>query len=509
MGSFRARKEFPPLALNSLIYKGFAPAPRKESRMKTLLTFFLITLCLGLAPASARAEGAVVYKKQKRSLIDWENLDAQSWLDFDAWKLRTESIAKSPDWEQRLRERSLVESVGTVLSCVGECRVYRGSGHHKALYRTKVLEGDEIETEANSYIWIALIDGTMVRLSPQSSITFREVNLGLTQNFLHARFNHGNILWLARTPFQYAQSELRETDSLFLPLDFYEANPETKEVDIFGAENNDDILYELLVGTSVVPKQISRLNKLIESNNQALRLKPTTSLIVMGNGSIFGDNLALEAIVIPGKESLFKLRELSQLGVEGEDPTYVYNRADFYYRGYENTQSSPISLGEWNSVDARGRIMSRAMETSLMHMGEFLTSKIYTLNVARELWLEREFSFAHNQRDPLALATNQGYRLWEIQKNKEGITDLEEREQWILDYSRRIETSNLKTASLFRERIEARGDTWEYVEYGPHMINRALVNYIKKGESPRLKSARGPVLNSTTRLLWKKINALR
>lgn len=477
--------------------------------MKKLFTFLLSALYLCLAVESALAEGAIVYKKQKRSLIDWEDMNAQSWLDFDVWKLRSESLAKSPDWEQRLRERTLVESVGTVLSCVGECRVYRGSGHHKAFYRTKILEGDEIETEADSYIWIVLIDGTMVRLSPQSSITFREVNLGKTQNFMHARFNHGNILWLTRTPFKYEQSELRETDSLFLPLDFYEANAQTEQVDIFGAENNDDILYELLVGTSVVPKQIDRLNKLIESNNQALNFKPTTSLIVMGNGSIFGDNLALEAIVIPGKESLFKLRDFSQLGVSGEDLSYIYNRADFYYRGYENTQSSPISLGEWNSVDARGRVMSRAIETSLMHMGEFLTSKIHTLNVARELWLEREFSFAHNQRDPLALATHEGYRLWEVQKNKEGVTDLEEREQWILDYSRRIETSNLKTASLFRERIEARGETWEYVEYGPHMINRALVNYIKKGESPRLKSARGPILNSTTRLLWKKINALR
>ncbi len=469
----------------------------------------LALLYLSLASSLVGAEEAVVYKQQKRSLIDWEGLDAQNWLDFDAWKLRTESLARSPDWEKSLRERTLVESVGSVLSCVGECRVYRGSGHHKALYRTKILEGDEIETEANSYIWIVLIDGTMVRLSPQSSITFREVNIGLTQNFLHARFNHGNILWLTRTPFKYSQSDLRETDSLFLPLDFYEANAQTKQVDIFGAENNDDILYELLVGTSEVPKQIERLNSLIESNNQALRFKPTTSLIVMGNGTIFGDNLALEAIVIPGKDSLFKLRELKQLGVEGEDTDYVFNRADFYYRGYENTQSTPITPGEWNSVDPRGRVVSRALETSLMHMGEFLTSKIHTLNVARELWLEREFNFAQNERDPLALAKGEGYRLWEVQKNKAGVSDLEEREAWILDYSRRIETSNLKTASLFRERIEERGETWEYVEYGPHMINRALVNYIKKGESPRLKSARGPILNSTTRLLWKKINALR
>lgn len=469
-----------------------------------------VTLSIVLPVNLARADEAVVYKQQTRSLIDWKNINSDTWLDFDQWKNHTESIAKSPDWERKLRERTLVESVGTVLSCVGECRVYRGSGHHKALYRTKVLEGDEIETEAESYIWIVLIDGTMVRLSPQSSITFREVNLGKTKNFMQARFNHGNILWLARTPYKYKQTNLRETDSLFLPLDFYEANPETKQADIFGAENNDDILYDLLVGTSEVPKQIDRLNGLIESNNQALNFKPTTSLLIMGNGTIFGDNISVEAIVIPGKESHFKLRGLDQLGVEpSEDSDYSYNRAEFYFRGYENSQSSSMPIGEWSTVDARGRVMTSANETSLMHMGEFLTSKIFTLNVARELWLEREFSFAQNLRDPLGLATTEGYRLWEVQKNASGQTDLSEREQWMLDFSRRIETSNLKTASLFRERIEARGDKWDYVEYGPHMLNRALVNYIKKGESPRLKSSRGPILNSTTRLLWKKINALR
>ena len=481
----------------------------KRNYMRHILSISLLLLIFASPHCLAAGEGVVVYKQQQKSLIKWDEINAENWLDIDLWKLQTESLANSPDWERKLRERQLVEVVGRVLSCVGECRAFRGDGHHRAHYRTRLQEGDEIETGADSYLWIILIDGTMVRLSPQSSITLREIDIGKTQNFLQARFNHGNILWLARTPMPYEVTPLRETDSLFLPLDFFEANQEEKPIDIFGSEYNDEQLYELLVGDNNVPKQIRRLNELVDANNERLSFKPSQSMLVMGNGTIVGTNLSVEAIVIPGKSSFFKLRDLNQLGVIKSDIAYDYNKAELFFRGYENTRSSTLSEGKWYELDERGRSLSDAQASSLMHMGEFLTSKIHTLNVARELWLAGDFAFSQSETDPLALATTYGYRLWEIEKDKNQTTDLELRLEWLKDYSRRIETSNLQTAALFRERLRERGEKWAYVEYGPHMVNRALVNYIKKGEAPGYKTGRGPVLNSTTRLLWKKITALR
>lgn len=465
--------------------------------------FILLTMCL----ASWAQERTVVYRDQQKSLINWNDMDPESWLDLELWKIRTESLAASPDWEKRVREQQLVESVGTVISCVGRCRAFRGRGHHPAGYRTKLYEGDEVETGSDSYLWLLLIDGTMVRLSPQSSLTLREINIGLNENFLQARFNHGNILWLARTPYTYKKEDLRETDSIFLPLDFFEANQPPEVRDDYGSIKNDDLLYELLVGDSGLVEHIERLNTQIKSNNDEIKFKKTTSMIVMGNATLLGENLALEAIVTPGKETLLKLRSLEQLGLIPNDVDYNFNVAKFFYRGYENIESTQLELDSWYTVDPRGRELNKAASTSLMRMGEFLTSKIHTLNLARELWLDRDFYFAQTVTNPLSLATDYGYRMWEVERDKSNRTDLSRRITWLSDYTRRIETSNIQTATLFRERLKERGESWEYVDYGPHMVNRALVNYIKKGEAPYNKEGRGPVLNSTTRLLWIKINS--
>lgn len=506
MNSFGGRKELPVLRAKCLIYKELSQCFEKNGMRVFIFGLILFLQAFG---TSAQDE-VVVYKEQHRSLINWNEIDAEKWLDLDIWKLRTESLAASPDWEKRVRELELSESVGRVLSCVGKCRTYRGRGYHPASYRTKLFEGDEIETEADSYLWMILIDGTMVRLSPQSSISLKEINIGLKENFLQARFNYGNLLWLSRTPFYFVDTMNRETDTLFLPLEYYEANQEEIKNDIYGSEKNDDILYDVLVGNNGLNEHIARLNKLILANNEQLEFKKSTSMLVMGNGTILGENVSVEVIVSPGKETLFKLRSLEQLGlgqIAGEHEDFNFNEASFQYRGYENSESSNLEIGTWYSVDARGRDLNQTESTSLMRMGEFLTSKISTLSIARELWIDRDFYFAQSVKSPLSLAVDYGYRMWEVEKTNAGASDLSNRISWLSDYTRRIETSNLQTASLFRERLAERNETWEYVEYGPHVINRALVNYIKKGEAPHNKEGRGPVLNSTNRMLWKKLSS--
>ena len=91
-------------------------------------------------------------------------------------------------------------------------------------------------------------------------------------------------------------------------------------------------------------------------------------------------------------------------------------------------------------------------------------------------------------------------------------SDLEQRVEFLKEYFRRVETTNLLASSRFRERLEARGEKALTMSYGNYFIINDLNLEYKDGEylrySPRAKES-GEVLNSTTKLLWKKMYGIR
>ena len=132
-----------------------------------------------------RADGPKVeFKDQKQSVTDWGNLKMNSFLSFKEWKVESDVRDQVPEWEKIVRERNHKEMAGRIYQCVGTCRVDRGESFFNGSHRTGLYEGDEIQTVGDSYAWIFLFDGTMVRLSPQSSITFNEFNVGVSEDNL-------------------------------------------------------------------------------------------------------------------------------------------------------------------------------------------------------------------------------------------------------------------------------------------------------------------------------------
>ena len=90
--------------------------------------------------------------------------------------------------------------------------------------------------------------------------------------------------------------------------------------------------------------------------------------------------------------------------------------------------------------------------------------------------------------------------------------DLELRLEFLKEYFRRVETSNLLSSSKFRERFEKRGEKNVTMEYGRYFFITALNKYYRFGESQKKNSndkETGEVLNSTTKLLWKKMHGIR
>lgn len=438
------------------------------------------------------------FQGQSKSLIQWNELDPLEWTSFERWKNATILKDKQPDWEVVVRERNVRSLMGRVLDCVGDCRLYKTQEFTRLRFRSALYQGDEITTGKDSYLWLFLLDGTMVRLSPDSSITMRELNIGKSETLLHARLNAGNILWISRSESPFIEENLRETDSLFKPLYFFEANPLVEQ-----DKDGEDNFLTYLSSDKTVVKQIQRLNKLITENNEWTKKRKTYSFLVMPNGSVGGYDLQAEFIVLIGGESFVKRR-----GKESLRHSNKSNMAEsyFYYRGFDNRDEFLLTQDQWYKINPTGRNISLYDAPSLYGMGEYITRRIPTIYVARELMMRRYSKFMFEDLSPMDLAEKHGFLKWGELSNAND--DLAQRLSFIKEHTRRTETMQLLTSERFKQRVlEERGEVLESMVYSDRFFRKALVNFKLKREIDFQINPNGETLNSTKKKLWSVINA--
>ncbi len=440
----------------------------------------------------------VHFSTENESLIDWEELEEKDYLDFQKWKIERQLKDENPLWKQNLQETRLTEKMGYVIDCVGECRNYRGLGYAKMRYLSTLMEGDEIFTMKESYLWIYLLDGTLVRMSPESSITLKEINRGKTENMIYARLNTGNILWWSRSDNHFVSKDHKETDSLFLPLDMYEANAKTKRFKV----DEDDLYSYLQADTNKAQKYI-KLNQLIDKSNE-LASFPTRAFLSFPNGSVYGKNIVAEFVILNGNHSYFKSRTKEQQGLEGE---YPENEMSFFYRGFNNTTETPIESGKWYRVGTKGRTLDEEEEMRFS-MGEFLTTNIPTIMIARELMYQKYSDFMHDPNlTDLQLADGKGYRLWG--DVNEPNSDFDQRIRFLKEYTRRIETTNLLVTERFNKKLKEKGEEVLNAEYSAKYFSRAIAHFYNYRDGVTILSNTKEVLNSERKELWKRIHEKR
>lgn len=445
----------------------------------------------------------VHYKKQSYSLIPWNELNERAWLDFREWKRDRAVREVLPQWEKAARDAKLIETVGRVIDCVGTCSIFHDAYPTQARFRSEILEGDEVVTKDDSYAWLYLMDGTLVRLSARSSISLKEINVSGKDVFFHARINYGNVLWFARDMNFYQESDLTETDQLFLPLTFYKANYYP------ALEKKEDDLVALIEGESPSLKQYKKLNQLIEENNKKIEKgvkRSSHAFLVMPNGTVFGKKLRVEFVVLVGGESYFKNRSFKMYNSEviEDDST-----AQFFYRGFDNTKTMEIENNRWYKVDSTGRELDVYDETNgdlNLYISEYLTSRIPTILLARE-YLWKEYSdFTYKKLNAHELGAEYNYRLWENLFDEK--SDLTLRLEFLKEHTRRVETTQLRLAEQFKKKSEERGDTIFQMGYDDKYYGRAMQAYLFKRGTKDIKSE-SENLNSTKKRFWELINGRR
>lgn len=399
-------------------------------------------------------EKRLYFKGQKKSGIDWANISSQDWLNFNAWVKERELKDNS---DARLNETvntTYTELVGSVIKCVGFCYKYEGVDRIKAEFMTRLHEGDEFVTGEDSYSWIFLMDGSLLRLSPKTSVTLQEINFTATGQLFILRLNRGFVSYVQRSsrPVDYVEKE--ETDVLFSPLMFTHANREYYMMKTFrNLDEKDKLNYTLGKAPGAI-EQYQYLNSLIRKNNEFLKSRKTQFVLYSPNFTVEGEHASVNLFYEPNFKGYISLFPLGQ---EGEGANVVVGK-----RGYNQTETINLDWNKWYTVDAKGEEISETEVDHLKYLRVTLSylERIPSVLIAREALIDKKLKTMLQAEFSLEeMAKNFGYRLW----NVIGPDEDKKRLNFVREYVRRVETTNLKTLGKLIKKEEI-GMTKDYIQ---------------------------------------------
>jgi hypothetical protein len=431
-------------------------------------------------------------KGQGYSLIPWETQDPDSWLSIDKWLIERNLKDKMSDWKLRLRDDRQFEHVGKVLQCTGKCSVFRGSMKATVQHLSRISEGDELKTGADSIAWVYLMDGTLVRVGPSSSVSFQEINWTKKEVFHLVRLHEGHIFWHPRDSKEFPIELSPETDAISLPLLVRGANQAWFERELFQKQSDFARSEETVkLEDNVITAQIKKINEMRVQNNATLP-QVARVMLVAPNGTLVGKLTSFDFFHYPGGKSYFKKRN----ALEGHE-------LSLNLRGYTSTDTTVVNEDAWFEIETNGRSHGKVETvTGGLEITELLTRRIKTLELAREFWFEKYTApVVKALETPKDLAISHGYTLWGDEHDR--------RFSFLVEYTRRMETTNLNSMDNLLKKLTVKGDTLHKEMDDSHY--RATLNYYVKDLKNRYTNKHTQVreMNDLQYYIWILRNGKR
>ena len=350
-----------------------------------------------------------VVSTEQQNPVYFEMDEAALQLDLTRWKDRRNRLDVVGDIEARRYDfRTRRPLIGRILLKVGDVRVLRESGTLRGSSVSFLYEGDIIETMSTGGAWIVLIDGSLLRLSPHSSISLSSFIFNSEKMQFYIRLNQGELYSKVRRPRDFDTTKERFSDLKYSP--------------VFGAEKLNDILLKFnrsLYKTGKLSEQsLKNMLDLYLDNISFQSTKTNSSLVFYTN-----------QIIVEQKDSVGHLFE-------------VYGKTFFKFYGENFSENKEVSMVSFEKSvkNYKNKIWYEAVpgelsETDFMKDKELAiklaTASINPIFVLREKFLEAYghpyFNFS---KFPTLKYSNS---FWGDQ--------IEKREQFVDSYFRRTEAS--------------------------------------------------------------------
>lgn len=438
----------------------------------------------------------VRYRGQNRDLKDWSLIDPYDWFDFNKWKQEREIKDKNPDWKIRSRDISFKENIGRIIKCIGVCRLYRGLNKVNLSSRSVLLEGDEVYTEQDSYLWVFLVDGSLARISPKTSVSFNEVNLGHKKITFLVRLNSGHMIWQSRLNGEFDKIDKPETDTGFYPLYQLKANREYFAIREFRSLDRKERMLFSAGSNSGYNSQYKTLNNLVKANSKQMVKRDTEVYLYTPNMSVIGTNSNFEASYSFRSKAYIRYSQ-GYDNFKQEDTRD--QRVDFLYRGYKNTMSTKLESDVLYEVDKNGSTITESFDfPKTFEVIKSQIARIPAVHLVRELWLLKYSKFLFSDFAAVNLASIYAYRLWNKDTKRD---ELSLRKKFLTEYIRRVETTNLRS-------IEKIFKNDPLIIFNNSYYSRSMrlhYNFIKNMYRPEYKIVRE--MSDTEYYLWTVRNA--
>ena len=417
------------------------------------------------------------------SFSKWSDISEEDFLSIDKWLKQRNLKDRNKYWLEKVTHSDHVELVGRVLKCSGLCHKYGKNKKVRARYQSHIHEGDEIRTEENSSMLILLVDGTIIRLSADSSVSLNEFNISNKATLSIIRLNYGHMSLKQRSIDRVEPKDAPESDLSFGPFQLLEANREyywQQEYQSLESERQK-VRYQVMKNPGAQYQYIT-LNKMIDKNNKWFSKKQVKTIVYSATASFYLEGNNLDLFYELGKKSYFYLTSHNQ------------ERKDFVQlRGYKNDEKHQPALNTWMITDENGTKMNEYADSHRFNVALMQTKRTPTVMLARELWIKKYSKPLFNPEIiPEVFAANLGYRLWDIERKDE----LKLRAEFAFEYIRRVETSNIiGLKSYYSEKVEE--------GFNPKYYAKSMKeHYLALRELSNIKRVKIKKMNRSQFYLW-------
>ncbi len=397
--------------------------------MKNVLIFLLGFHSVALfAQKELKTETSFRFKGQNKSLFPWDKLDPVQFLDFNLWENELRKKEKTKDWSSYVHDKAQNEKVGIIMKCIGSCRLYRGIEYVEGQYRSSILEGDIVHTQKDSLAWVLLIDGSLVRISSHTSVSFNEVNFSKERLFFYVRLNEGHIYWKSydNKPLKY--SKLAETDPVFLPLMIPEANVQKYEREYYQKYKEDrELILKARLDKEFYNKLIyNAANTMLkEESKEKIVRKETKVLFVSPVATLEMNNPSFHFLYVLGGEGHFY--------PEGDvKETHLQLRED------TAKTKNKLEANNWYGISSFGREYKKIeQDNRILNMFNLSVKRIPSIILSREILFKGFFHF-FEELSQEKLAQDYGYRYWDDE-------DITKHVSFLKHYAQEAEVGNLRS----------------------------------------------------------------
>ena len=164
-----------------------------------------------------RSKKIVDLNKRNSTYFEKRSVDEQ--LSLKKWMKRNKQLEEAGYFSaRRLDHKKVKNLVGKIIRKVGDVRVERDGALTKGSNGSFLYKGDTIETMETGASWVVLINGALIRVSPNSSISFSEYLFNETKMTFFVRLNFGELLGKLKSKNDYTIADKKFSDLAFEPV---------------------------------------------------------------------------------------------------------------------------------------------------------------------------------------------------------------------------------------------------------------------------------------------------